>query len=645
MALFKILSRTFRRYDRSIDRNYDYAPDHAVSLACWIYGNHSSINQHLIGMPTNGYKLYLKSIDGYSHLACCIGITEVVDPDPINKLTWIHACLTWDGNKLILYKNGKEINKKSVNEIGYNYDNYGTSIWAFNETEGGETRSIGLNLFTMWGSALNKSEVEYLADLGNPDNVQHEAIRIGDFLDYADASQVFGDFLPEIIINEGIIDKPISPFKNGLVPFDVPVVIISSSTSSGSTLSSLSSLSSQTTSQTSSSSETGLSLSSGTSSSSSNTPSSLTTDESSSSGNTILYIYDIAGVYSEVSPWTEDGSITVKVWGAGGGGGGFSRNRINTQKYHFNSGGGGGGGEYSESEPTTVTAAQTIDIAIGSKGSPGGSIFDLTGGSANDGYNGSSSSATINMTTIESEGGKGATGAIATDTSNQFGIGGEGGSAYSGDDGYDGYNGNLSSSVITYPVMPEGGEGGNGGDNSSNGKGGKGGGSVLADSGTVTIPGGQTSYDITPVSDNPVIDSINYSNGIYTIPSDGTYLIIVSGKAKINNSNWSLIIKLNGNNIITQLGIQNIEEIVDLETIQNLNENDELKVIINMNNSSNSGGYFDGYFGVISDSQSGSDGKVIIEFTPETSNSSSESLGESTSSSTMSTDDSQSSAG
>lgn len=460
MALFKTLSRNYRRYDRN--RRYDWAPTHALSLACWFNGNHASFDQHLIGTPVMGYRLFLRSIGGYSFLSADLGVETITNPSPITKATWTHAAMIWNGFRLKLINNGEVVFHTDTNDIRYMEELYGTSLWAFENTIGGNSHQLGLNLFTMWGSALTNNEVEYLAGGGNPANVQFESIRIGDFLDNVDDSGVFGDFMPNKIINEGIITLPPSPFTTGKVPYDVPQIFISSSSSSESSNSSESSLSSG---SSSTSLTLGSSLSSVSMSSVSETKSSSESSESSSVG---------ARFSPGTHNWTVPDnvySIDIRAWAPGGGGGGSDQETIGVYRCEA-SGGGGGGGEYAEINNLLVTPGDILTITVGLGGAGGRSHCDaILGGLCNgdlsngeDGENGGNCSVydgAVEILTIQGgRGGKGGKCYLESSVvKSRGGDGGNGGST-SHTSGSDGANGSGRKHITQYLGWLDGGAGG-----------------------------------------------------------------------------------------------------------------------------------------------------------------------------------------
>lgn len=467
MALFKTLSRNYRRYDRN--RRFDWAPTHALTLACWFYGNHASIDQHLIGMPVMGYRLFLRSLGGYSYLSADLGVRTITNPEPIIKSQWIHAAMVWTGTRLKLFSDGDLVFAEDINDIRYMNERYGTSIWAFENTFGGNSYQLGLNLFTMWGSALSNLEVEYLAEGGNPANAQYEGIRIGDFLDEPNRSDIFGDFMPNQVVNDGIIHLPPSPFPGGVVPYPVPIIIVSSSSSSESSESSLSSVSSESTSLTSSSSTSSQTLTASESSESS----------SSSSGEGV--IFNTPGEH----PWTVPTnvfSITTRSWGAGGGGGGA----LSGQNYVYlqtGSGGGGGGGAYEEAE-LLVTPGEVLTIVVGEGGIGGSSwlwsLFERCGSGPHDGEDGGATYirrvGPIDLVGVG--GGEGGGAGYTTGGLFPAPRGGEGGSGGAiitgGTAGNDGDDGVPAKRAFFWPPIQPGGAGGLSGNDDAYGKGGDG---------------------------------------------------------------------------------------------------------------------------------------------------------------------------
>lgn len=483
MALFKILSRSYRRYDRN--RRFDWAPIHALTLTTWFNGQHASIDQHLIGMPIMGYRLFLRSLGNYSYLSANLGIQTITNPDPILKNTWTHAAIVWTGEKLKLFNNGEVIFTKNVNNIRYMEELYGASIWAFENTIGGNSYQLGLNLFTMWGSALTNSEIEYLAEGGNPTDIQYEGIRLGDFLDEANSSGIFGDFIPDQVTNQNIIDIPSSPFSEGIVPYPVPEIFISSSSSSESSESSISSLSTSLTSESSPSSLSTLS----------EIISESSISTSSSSGEGLIFE---PGTYSWVVPNNVFLLDKVKAW-AGGGGGGGSLNRQSYVYFVTGSGGGGGGGAYNEIENVAVTPGETLTIVVGHKGIAGKSfITDLlqTCG-VNPPTPGSDGETTYlkrgSTDLIRIEGGKGGGEGYTTNifqTSPRGGSSGNGGNSITPSGGINGENGNKGIPYQRAFFWPPNQLGGTGGDSGSPpyGKGGDGANSNNSCEGGIVVP-------------------------------------------------------------------------------------------------------------------------------------------------------------
>lgn len=374
MALTKILSRNYRRYDPCPEQaehdqmpNGGYSPIHAVSIGCFIKGSHSSVDQHCIGTSRVGYRLFLKSVAGLSYLAATIGHEELVDPAPIDPSEWIYGTLVWNGSTATLYKDGTPVDYIFISKISYVTSGYGNSIWAFSNTLGGNSYQMSLNSFTVWGAAIDPDSVMYMANGGNPIEVNEEDIRLGDFMDDINMSAVYGDFYPCNVENDGIVNNPdSSPFPGGVVPWPVPIVINSSSTSSTSSSSTSSSSSS------SSSSDSSESLSSISDSYPSDTSSTSSVSESRSSSSEDIFkaFFDVPGEYILSIP-SDVFFVDARLWGGGGGGyHGYAKSDAWGVKMTYGNGAAGGGGSYVDDRvPVTPGSILRVIVGAGGKGS------------------------------------------------------------------------------------------------------------------------------------------------------------------------------------------------------------------------------------------------------------------------------------
>lgn len=231
MALLKTYPGSYRIYEPENDEDYAL---YEFTITCWIFGNHYSVDQHVVGMSSSNH-IYLKTIDGFSYLAAKIGAIEVVDENKITDREWFHASIVWDGTIGRLYKSGVEVGL-AVSEIAaYGQRIQERSVWAFNSIEGGNYVSLGVNYFTIWDTPLNASAIATLANkkTANVGNYLPTSIILGDYLDNISEDYIYGTKLPYRVITKGLTDNTIqSPFSSGFVPFPLPDVDQSESSSS-----------------------------------------------------------------------------------------------------------------------------------------------------------------------------------------------------------------------------------------------------------------------------------------------------------------------------------------------------------------------------------------------------------------------------